>query len=204
MSASQRIPLSTLVQYPHKGIAPEISDEIGRRQERQGSRAVNGRKELAAVREKWRSDKGGYWGRSWNQWAQKPGQPTRESESAFLVAVWKFRSEYPLAIVTDAQKTTEKCPNFFLLALGANPSPCLFVLLFSHPIGCICCVLSVCKEMWIAPGRRWEKPLDDRMAMSWFKEVEIVGVGQRAYCHMMKLLYLTHRWDPDDYYNPGS
>ena len=31
--------------------------------------------------------------------------------------------------------------NFSLLALGAKPSLCLFVLLFFHSLGCVCCVL---------------------------------------------------------------
>ena len=67
-----------------------------------------------------------------------------------------------------AHRCTEKCPNFSLLVLGANPSLCLFVLLFFHPLSCVLCV---CKAMWNAPGQRWEKPLDDRMAMSWFRRL---------------------------------
>ena len=63
---------------------------------------------------------------------------------------------------TDAQKATEKSPNFSLLALGANPSPCLFVLLFVHPFDCECCVLCLCKAMWNAPmGRLSSLTSDD-------------------------------------------
>ena len=44
------------------------------------------------------------------------------------------------------------------LAFGLNPSPCFFVCSFSPPFGC---VLRIRKEMCNAPGRKWEKPLDD-------------------------------------------
>ena len=59
--------------------------------------------------------------------------------------------------------------NFSLLALGANPSPCL--LFFSFTLSVVYVVLCVCKAMWNALGKRWEKPLDDWMAMNWFRRL---------------------------------
>ena len=50
----------------------------------------------------------------------------------------------------DSQMHTtlhESVTNFSLIALGTNPSPCLFVLLFFHSIGCVCCILCICKVM---------------------------------------------------------
>ena len=77
-------------------------------------------------------------------------------------------------------KLYKSVTNFSLLALGANPSPWLFVLLFFHPLGCVRYVLCVHKEMWNTPGRRWEKPLDDSMTMSglggWDSGVQPAGV----------------------------
>ena len=94
---------------------PMIPEEV---EERQGPRA--NREELATVRERRLLGRGGCWMRSWDQWTQEPGQPTREDETAFLVAVWH----------SQEHRMSEKCPNFFL-TLRANPSPCLFYLLSS-------------------------------------------------------------------------
>ena len=48
-------------------------------------------KQSTEVGERRRSEKGGCRARRWDLWAQMPGQPTREDESVFLVAVWEFR-----------------------------------------------------------------------------------------------------------------
>ena len=56
VSASQRIPLSALARNPHKGLARKISNETGRRQEK--VRSQGSQEELAAVRERRRSEKG--------------------------------------------------------------------------------------------------------------------------------------------------
>ena len=54
--------------------------------------------------------------------------------------------------------------------------------LFFHPLGFVCCVLCVRKEMWNTTGRRWEKPLDDRMAMSSLGDWDSGG-RPVVYCH---------------------
>ena len=60
----------------------------------------------------------------------------------------------------------KRVTKFSLFALGANPSPWLFVLLFFHPLCWACCVLYVRKEIWNTPVLRWKKTQDDLMAMS--------------------------------------
>ena len=94
-------------------------------------------KELATVRERWRSEKGGCWAKSWDLWTQRPGHPTREDKSAFLVAVWKFCSS-----TRDIHRIPEKCSNISLLTLRSHTSSYLFVLLSSTVvyICCVCCV----------------------------------------------------------------
>ena len=100
VGGSQRIPLSGLVQNPHKGPEREIC-------------ARNRKKAKEA------------------------------------------RSEYTLALAHRIHSVTDVS----FLALGADPSPCLFVCSFLPPSRL--CVLCVRKEMCSAPSRRWEKPLDD-------------------------------------------
>ena len=87
---------------------------------------------------------------------------------------WWLCRNFARTYARDSQmhrKPHKSVINFSLLALGANLSPCLFVLLFFYPLACVCCVLCVCKAMWNAPGQKWEKPLDDRMAMSLFRRL---------------------------------
>ena len=80
-------------------------------------------------------------------------QPTKEDESAFLVAVWQFcsstRSWWP-----QTHRVPEECPNFSLFAHRANTSPCLFVL--SSPLGYICyvCCIFVKHVKWPWPEMR--------------------------------------------------
>ena len=73
--------------------------------------------------------------------------------------------EYALAIAHRCRESYTKVlqTSPFLHMELTQVHACFFVLLFFHPLGCVCSVLWVCKEMWNAPGRRWEKPLDDRM-----------------------------------------
>ena len=103
---------------------------------------------------------------SWDLWTQRLGWPAWDDESAFLVAKWEFSSKDSWQ--TQKHRMLGKCHKHPHFALGGNPSLCLFILLFLHSRSCICCVLCVCKEMWITPGRKWEKPQYDRMAMSGF------------------------------------
>ena len=75
---------------------------------------------------------------------QMPVWPTREDKSALLVTCGSFARVH--AHVSPLKHRMHKSvTNFSLLALGANPSPWLFVLLFFHPLGCVCCVLCVGK-----------------------------------------------------------
>ena len=137
MSASQKIPLSGLAQNLDKGLAREISYETGRRRGKARSQScqqkiwVSDSQGKAMIKER-----GDCWRRCWDQWTEKPGQPTREDESAFLVAVWEFCSS-TRSWQSQKHRIPEKCPNFSLLTLRANPSSCLFVLL-SSTLGYIC------------------------------------------------------------------
>ena len=66
------------------------------------------------------------------------------------------------------QRSWWLCGNFTRIHARDN----LFVHLFFHPlVGWVWCVLCVCKAISNAPGRRWEKPLDDRMTMGWFRRL---------------------------------
>ena len=86
-----------------------------------------------------------------------PGWPTREDKSALLVACGSFTRVHA-RVSPQKHRMHESVTDYFFLALGANPSPCLFVLLYFHPLGWVFCV---CKGMWNTPGMRWEKPLED-------------------------------------------
>ena len=64
----------------------------------------------------------------------------------------------------------------------SKPKSVFACSLFFHPLGCVCCVLCVRKEMLNTPGRRLEKPLDDRMAMSSLGGWDSGG-RPAVYCH---------------------
>ena len=62
---------------------------------------------------------------------------------------WWLRRNFACIHARGSQMHTtlhESVTNFSLLALGTNPSLCLFVLFF-HSLGCICCILCICKAM---------------------------------------------------------
>ena len=80
VSASQRIPLSVLPR--------EIPYETGREQGKARSQS----NKLIEVSDGQREREVAAETMSWDLWTQKPGQQVQEYESAFLVAVWKFRS----------------------------------------------------------------------------------------------------------------
>ena len=165
MSASQKIPLFWRETHTN-GLRARSLTRPEEDEGRQGPRAVNRREQSTEVMgkvtaiERWLlSEESGpvnSEARSANarRWVSVPGG-----------CVWTF--EYTLV----THKCRKSVTNFSLLALGVNPSPWLFVLLFFHLLGCVCCVLCVCKAMWNAPGRRLEKPLDDRMVMSCFRRL---------------------------------
>ena len=105
------------------------------------SKVVNRRKQSTEVGRWRRSEKGSRLARSWNLWIQKPGQPTREDESAVLVACVGISLGYTLVIARCTEKTHKSVTNFSFLAFGANPSPCLLVLLFFHSRLCMLCLV---------------------------------------------------------------
>ena len=55
--------------------------------------------------------------------------------------------------------------------------------LIFHPLGCVCYVFCVCKVMWNTLGQRWEKPLDNLMAMSGLGVCDS-GDWPAVYCHI--------------------
>ena len=93
---------------------------------------------------------------------QMLGWPTREEKSALLVAYRRF-AQVHTRICPQKHRMRKSVTDFFFLALWVNPNPCLVVLLFFHPLGC---VIRIRKEKWYTPGRRWEKPRDESMAIS--------------------------------------
>ena len=68
----------------------------------------------------------------------------------------------------------------------SQPKSVFVCSLFFHSLGCVCCVLCVRKKMWNTPGRRWEKPPDDRMAMSGLGGLDS-GDRLGVYCHTKAL-----------------
>ena len=140
VSASQRIALSVLARNPHKELVREISYETGRRgnarfQYSQQERVVNRNQREATARRGARI----CGTRGW------VGQRERMSQCS-----WWLCGNFARIHVRDSpqmhSKLPKSVPNFSLLALGANPSPCLFVFLFLH-LSIVYVVLCVYKEM---------------------------------------------------------
>ena len=170
VSASQRIPL----------LAREISHETGRRQGKKGPRVEenkpeqrSGQNRAVSRREQATASTCGLRGRV--------GQRERMSQRSWWLC-WNFARIHARDSLQIHEVLSKSVTNFSLLALGVNPSPWLFVLLFFYPLSCVCCVLCVRKEIWNTPGRRWEKPLDDLMAMSGLGGWDS-GVRPAVYCH---------------------
>ena len=89
--------------------------------------------------------------------------------------------EYTLAhrCTESYAKVSQTSP---FLRLELNQVRVFVYSLFSHPVGCILCVR---KEMWNTPGRRWEKPLNDQMAMSGLGSWDSGG-RLAVYCHSIR------------------
>ena len=140
-------PLSVLARNPHKGLAREIFHETGRGRGKEGLR--DSRQERAV---KSRSVKRIEQGREETSQQkserrllrpvdiQMPGWPTREDKSALLVACGSFARVHA-RVNPQKHRMHKSLTDFSLLALGANPSPWLFVLLFFHPLSCVFRVL---------------------------------------------------------------
>ena len=150
VGASQRISLSVLVRNPHKGPVRKTRSgrrKIGPRDIRQESQSRKGHSQQKGVEQNSRQ-----------RWKQG-----REFKSALLVALWEFSLGYMLAL---AHRMYKKCHRLPSLVLGAD-HVCSFVLFF-QPLGC---ALRICKEMCNTSGRRWEKPLDESLAMSGLRKL---------------------------------
>ena len=171
VSASQRIPLFVLARNPHKGPTRKISFETGRRQGKvrslgsQQKRAVNGSWRKVMVRER-------------GLLSEKLGPVDPEAGLA-NVRGWVripggcvgISLGYTLVIARCTEIHRKLSQTSLFLRLELTQVHACFFLLFFHPLGCVCCVLCVYKAMWNAPGWRWEKRLDNQMAMSWFRRL---------------------------------
>ena len=159
VGATQRIPLSVLARNPHKRACARGLPR-DRKWMREG-RFERGQKDLVSRREQKRPEETSRQNRSVRRWEsgreetsqQKlerrllgpvdlhmPGWPMREDESAFLVALWKFRANYTPMI---ACKCTESCTKVSqtppLLRLELTQAR-MFVLLLFHTLVCVFCV----------------------------------------------------------------
>ena len=177
VGASQRIPLSILAWNPHKGLAREISYKTGRRRGRSQKRR-NQSTEQGSRQKLEEAD-----GRE--RWLLGPADPevrlanVREWVS-FPNDFVGILLEYMRAIAHRRTECLESVTNFSFLRLELTQvRACLFSFL---PLGCVCCALCVRKEMWNTPGWRWEKPLDDLMAMSSLGGWDS-GDRPAVYCH---------------------
>ena len=139
MSASQGIHLSVLARNPHKEIAREISYETERRRK---ARPQSRKQELATVRERRRSEGGSYWMRSLGLVGPEAGSASARWWVSVPGICVGISLGYTLAIATDTQKCQKSAKNFSLLTLRDNPSPCLFILLFST-LGYICYICCI-------------------------------------------------------------
>ena len=131
------------------------------------------RRDRKWTRERWseRSWKKGTQWRSWRGWRRRAVEEqwgkTSQDESAFLVALWKFREGCTLALVyrCTGNAVSQNHPS----CTWVNPSPfCSFVRLFffSHSLGCISFGHNV---MWNTPAEttRWITGQDRIVSRSW-------------------------------------
>ena len=169
--ASQRIPLSALARDLLKGLAREIFPVTRRGRGKEGSRE-NRRRQNRDV--DWTGQSTEVEGSRQLREERRLLGPVDSVAGLANVRGWVsipgnfvgISLELTLALAHGFTECQESVKNFALLTLGAEPSPYLFVFLFFHPLGCVCCVLCVRKGIWNTPSRRWEKPLGDLMAMS--------------------------------------
>ena len=139
VSASQRFPFSVLALNPYKGPARKISYETRKRREKassQGSqkkKAVNGSRRKAMDREGWLL-------------SEELGPVDSEAGSASARECqrsWWLCRNLARIHARDSQmqrKPHKSVTDFSLLALEENLNQCLFVFLFFHPLGSVCCV----------------------------------------------------------------
>ena len=95
-----------------------------------------------------------------------------------FVGIWL---EYTLLIACRCTESCKKVSQTFPF-LGLELTQVRDSSLFFHPLGWVCCVLRVRKEIWNNLGRRWETPLDELMAMSGLEGWNSGG-RPAVYCH---------------------
>ena len=172
--SSCQIRLSFWARNPHKGLAREISRETGKRQGKarsQGERREESREQNMAVRRR----------EQWTEVEEADGQgkatATTFGPRAGLADAREWvhvpggyvgiSLEYTIAIAhryTESYAKVSQTSLFLCLEL-TQVLDCLSFFIF-QPLSCVCCALCAGKEMWNTTGRRWEKPLEDRMARS--------------------------------------
>ena len=105
------------------------------------------------------------WERVQHQWGK-----TSQDESAFFMALWKFREGCKSALV---DRSTKECRvsqlNLLALELTQAHIVHLFFVLSSHSLDCISCAIKKC----VMP---LSEPLDDNWPrLKWSKEVDVTG-----------------------------
>ena len=134
VGACQRIPLSVLARNPYNGLAHEIF--------------LGDQKKTREGKVPWQSTEES------SQKKSGKGDGQRKTAAKRSAGTCGLRSQ-----VSKRERMSQRswwlCVNFAQIhahnspqkATGANSSPYLFVLLFFHPFGCVCCILCVCKAM---------------------------------------------------------
>ena len=151
-------------------------------EESQGPR--ENRKELATARERRRLERGRCWRRGL--------EPVNTEAGSAIVGGWVnvpgscvgVLFEYTF-VKAKKQKMTEKFPNFSFLTLRAYPSPCLFVLYFTHGYICYICYIFVkhVKCLWPEMRETTRRSFGHKLIY----EVEIEGIGRAGHIVTQKL-----------------
>ena len=111
---------------------------------------------------------------SWRRRWEDESRQSRD-ESAFLVALWKFRTKYTLVIACKCTETSTKVSHRLSFACACSWPKFVFVrLFFSSTLSVVFCVF-VKKRVMPVIGNHW---MNHWPWVVWFKEDEIVGVGR--------------------------
>ena len=173
-----------LAQNLHKGLAREISHETGRGREKEDPR----QKRTEESREE-SSQRTGQLTVNRSQ-----GKPTArmcglrgrvgQREKMSQCSWWLCGNFTWTHACNSSQNARKASQTFSFLHLEFM----IVCSLFFHPLSCVYCVLCVHKEMWKTPGQRWEKPLDNLMAMSSLGGWDSQGQTM-VYCHRYHTRY---------------
>ena len=145
VSASQKIPLSVLARNPHKGFACEISHETGRgRGPRLNRRKLNRIGQSAGESSRQKSGEADGQRKSTARTCGSRGRVGQREKMS--LRSWWLCGNFARIHARDSslmhRKLHKSVTNFSLLALGANPSPCL-VVLFSSTLSVVYVVFCV-------------------------------------------------------------